>query len=525
MNQPSHKYNPGFHDDTQLTRAFVVRQRELDLILDTIRENTGSANQHLLVVGPRGSGKTMLVHRVAAAVRADPGFDAQWYPLLFPEEAYEVLSAGELWLETLFHLGEQTGDERWSRTYEELKKEPDDDRLRDRALAQLLDFADERKRRILLVVENLNMLLGEQLGNQNDWDLRHTLLNEPRLMLLATATVRFEEIDRIDKAWFELFSVHDLEPLNLESCRTLWQSITGEEAPLNRLRPIEILTGGNPRLLRILAEFAARRSFRDLMDNLILLIDDHTDYFKSHLDSLAPAERKVFVSLLEMWDPVTAQDVARAARMDVSKTSALLHRLLQRGALTTAAVDGRKKWYQAAERLYNIYYLMRRRGDPSTRIRAIVAFITQFYEGEELVRSTVELASEARRLNPESRKDLYRTYRGIVDSTPHQELRTRAPDLPDQVRELVHSVPFEEGDSIRGVTDLLISAAAAGYAKQALKLIAESEAGPRLEPLEVGLRLFLGEEPRVAQEILEVGKDVAARIREEQRRISEEEEI
>ena len=33
-----------------------------------------------------------------------------------------------------------------------------------------------------------------------------------------------------------------------------------------------------------------------------------------------------------------------------------------------------------------------------------------------------------------------------------------------------------------------------------------------LEPLVVGLQIFLGEEPVIAQEILEVGRDVAKRI-------------
>ena len=56
------------------------------------------------------------------------------------------------------------------------------------------------------------------------------------------------------------------------------------------MRPLEILTGGNPRLLAIIALFGAGRSFRELMDNLLDLVDDHTEYFKSHLESLPALE-------------------------------------------------------------------------------------------------------------------------------------------------------------------------------------------------------------------------------------------
>jgi tetratricopeptide (TPR) repeat protein len=45
------------------------------------------------------------------------------------------------------------------------------------------------------------MLLGQQLSERGAWDLRHTLLNENRIMLLATAISRFEAIDRDAWAW------------------------------------------------------------------------------------------------------------------------------------------------------------------------------------------------------------------------------------------------------------------------------------------------------------------------------------
>jgi len=71
-----------------------------------------------------------------------------------------------------------------------------------------------------------------------------------------------------------------------------------------------ILTGGSPRLILILVEFMQTPTLRDLMDNLNLLIDQNTEFFKSQLDALPVVERKVFASLLDAWDPSTAKQIA-----------------------------------------------------------------------------------------------------------------------------------------------------------------------------------------------------------------------
>jgi hypothetical protein len=135
-----------------------------------------------------------------------------------------------------------------------------------------------------------------------------------------------------------------------------------------------------------------------------------TEYLKSQIDSLAAIERKVFVAVLDAWDPVTAQQVAKAARISVSKTSALLNRLVARTTVTITEKEGTKRHYQATERLYNIYNLVRKHGHPSARVRAAVRFMTHFYRRDQLVDSTAELAREACNLDPVSRVDLLTAY-------------------------------------------------------------------------------------------------------------------
>ena len=60
------KYNPGFLSDDEIVASFCVRNAEFETLLESLHASNGSSNVHSLVIGPRGSGKTHLLLRVAA---------------------------------------------------------------------------------------------------------------------------------------------------------------------------------------------------------------------------------------------------------------------------------------------------------------------------------------------------------------------------------------------------------------------------------------------------------------------------
>ena len=206
----------------------------------------------------------------------------------------------------------------------------------------------------MLCVENLQMLF-EQTSSNTPWDLRKTLLGNPEIMLVATAITHFEEITNVNKANYELFREITLKPLSTNDCRILWESITKEELKDDRIRPMEILAGGSPRLLATLASFAAGKPLSQLMEDLVEYIDDNTTYFKANVEALPNLERRVFVTLAEISEPVEARMVAKRSRLNVNTTSAFLKKLVLKGAvIREAGKVGRKNLYQVAERLYNI---------------------------------------------------------------------------------------------------------------------------------------------------------------------------
>ena len=246
------KYNPGFLTDDELVKSFCIRIPEFASIIEMLRECDGSSSPHRLVIGPRGYGKTNLLLRVAAEIRRDPELSPSFFPIVFAEESYRVLTADEFWLEALSLLAEQAPsleDKNDLRlTFEELRKIRNDPALGKRCLGHLLDFSNRHGKRLVLIVENLNMMFRDMAEQDGGWKLRQTLQTEPRIILLASATIRFSEISSPDHAFYDLFVTRVLPPLSTEECATLWENVSGQCKSAEAMRGLRILTGGNPRL-------------------------------------------------------------------------------------------------------------------------------------------------------------------------------------------------------------------------------------------------------------------------------------
>ena len=399
------KYNPGFLTDDELVASFCVRMGEFESIVDMLRECTGSANPHQIAIGPRGSGKTSLMLRVAVEVSRDAELRSGFFPIVFAEESYEVASAGEFWLECLSRLADQMprGEDvpDLHRTYEHLRTIQDDQILAELCLGALLDFSDREGKRLVLMVENLNTMFRDMADSEAGWRLRKILQTEPRIILLASATSRFDEIDNPDHALYDLFRVLMLHPLDTKECAALWEAVSGKCPPPETIRSLEILTGGSPRLIAIVARFGAGRSFPELMAELLDLVDDHTEYFKSHIESLPAQERRVYLVLADLWKPATTREIAVRARLETSKCSAQLTRLIERGVVQVMGGTARRKQYYLTERLYNIYYLLRRSRGQDSLIQALIQFMESYYSGTELRDIGAHIACEAENFGEE----------------------------------------------------------------------------------------------------------------------------
>ena len=395
------KFNPGtLQPDAEVREQFVVRQHELDIVLEVLRGNIDVPScQHVLVVASRGRGKTMLLARVAAELRANPELSGGLLPVRFMEESQEIFTLADFWLETLFHLARES-DARNPAFARELRETHAaltgrwrEQTLEEQARAAVLEATNRLGNKLVLMVENLQALC-ENVDDDFGWKLRGVLQSEPQIMLIATATSRFEGLDDAQQPFFELFRIVGLEPLSTEECRDLWQVISGDTVSKREMRPLEILTGGSPRLLVIVAGFGQHLSLLQLMEELVTLIDEHTEYFRSNMEVLAKTERRVYIAVIDLWQPSTTGEIATRARMDVRAVSALLGRLTDRGAVIWKGSD-KKRQYVAAERLYSIYYKFRREHDEAAVVQNLIHFMVAFYSESELAEMSGAFVTEA----------------------------------------------------------------------------------------------------------------------------------
>ena len=176
-----------------------------------------------------------------------------------------MATTGEFWLECLSRLAAQAprrdGGPDLERTVEDLRTNRDDRTLAGRCLASLLDFADREGKRLVLMVENLNMMFRDMADPEAGWRLRHTLQTEPRIVMLASATSRFDEIDNPERSSVSasLQATHARPPRHERNAPFYGRRVSGRSPEPKRddRRSLEILTGGSPRLLAIVARFGA----------------------------------------------------------------------------------------------------------------------------------------------------------------------------------------------------------------------------------------------------------------------------
>ena len=446
MQEQVRKYNPGFLAAEELVESFCVRTVEFGLLVEALRESTGNSNSHQLLIGPRGSGKTTLLLRVAAEVNRDEDLRSAWFPIVLAEESYEVATCGEFWLGCLDNLAHQAPREYRKAdlrlALEEFRTIQDDRTLADRCLAAILDFADSEGKRLVLIVENLNTLFNDIGDPEVGWQLRQTLQDEPRILLLGSATARFEEIDNSSRALYDLFQVHALSRLAPDACATLWKSVSGRDIDVRAARSLQILTGGTPRLLVIVAQFGADLSIGELMKDLLNLVDEHTEYFRSHLESLSPQDRRVYVALAILWKPATAKQVSERARIPTSQCSSLLGRLVQRGAVVRSGGTPHRREYYLAERMYNIYYLLRISRGADSVVEALVRFMAAYYSPAQLVDIRERISEESTRADAITR--------GMMQSALDRLSTTVGLDSEAIVSEHAPSAPRSEGGGTLG---------------------------------------------------------------------------
>ena len=396
-------YNPGSLAPEVLLEEFIARKHQLEQTLEIVRNNeAGSACQQLLVLGPRGMGKTMLLLALSYRVERDPELSQEWLPVIFPEETYGIGDLADFWLFSASQLLGVLGKDAEIDRVEALRDENPED-IEDRARTLFLDQLAKTGKRALLVLENLDSFFDAVSDEAEQHRLRAFLMESDQVMIAASAPSYFDATGQMEQPFYDFFRTIRLERFEREEMVEVLSNLAelrGDDAVKKvitedpgRIDSLRVLTGGNPRLIKMIYRLLSEGGTGTAREDLDRLLEDCTPYFKHRIEEISGEERRVFDHVARHWDPVTVGDIQKALRRPSNRVSIYLRRLMQEGFIEEAeGSTAKKKSYQVAERFYNIYYLMRFTRSGKKRLSWLIAGMRALYstaDFEEWTRKTL----------------------------------------------------------------------------------------------------------------------------------------
>ncbi|MFZ2854380.1 MAG: ATP-binding protein [Rhodocyclaceae bacterium] len=388
-------YNPGLWSAAEVRAYYIARTPMLERLLgDLRREVAGSQPQHRLIVGQRGMGKSTLLRRLAIGVEDDAQLENQWLPLIFPEEQYNVASLADFWLNCLDALGdlqEARGEHALAAAID-AEVERIDRGDSDGALRALLRIAAKLQRRLLLLVDNIDLIL-ERIKTQ-DWALREVLQGHSELLLIGASSRALEAAYDYGAAFYDFFKIDELRGLSEDEMRetilTLARLRGADdvvkriESDPGRLPVLHTLTGGNPRTAVLLYGALLKGVDGDVRSDLEALLDEVTPLYKARFDELPTQAQQLLDKLALNWDPITARGLADLLGWQVNLVSAQLDRLAGSGVVEKVKGSGKRIAFQVGERFFNIWYLMRASRRVRRKLMWLVEFMRVFFSADEL---------------------------------------------------------------------------------------------------------------------------------------------
>jgi cytochrome c-type biogenesis protein CcmH/NrfG len=383
----------------------VLREDVLaELVSCVVESQPNSKTPHLLITGGRGMGKTTLLRRLALYIEQHPKLAREFVPLSFSEEPYAIGDLADWLLVALQRLTGTLGFSE-STNYSSTGAPAAEAHRKDLAILlyrRLITTCATVGKRPLLLCDNFDMLLA-QLGLSEQRLLCKLLRSDPGPVLLGGALVVSREAERASPL-LRLFRIRPLMPLTVEEHLRLLEKLgtlddfpTGSAELAERIehaRRFYPLTGGNPRITAVLYRVlsaTATQAF-DLRRDLELLLDELTPLYKAQIDQLSPQQRRICDALARAWEPLSITELSSQLRLASNTVTSQLGRLRVQGYVVTRSSEtGERLCYALAERLFNIFWLMRGSGEAHCNLRWLALFLQSFFSQDHLGEAALQL--------------------------------------------------------------------------------------------------------------------------------------
>ena len=391
-NNARYKYTPDEMSEDEFLKRFVVREDIFEDIFEDIKSSDYNvANQHYIILGQRGQGKTTLLRKIQIEVKNDAELCKFLLPVKFAEEQYQIRSLCRLFEEVAEYLQTLYADD-FSTLLDDMEKHFEDDDYELKCFSYLENAVKAKGKKLLLLIDNIDELIGK-LSEKEQRRLREILLTSSTFRIVGGSTKMLEQHYDYSKPFYEFFKIIKLESLNSEESKKFLRSLAREDQKKKinevientpaRVETLRRITGGVPRTLVMLFDIFLDED-GNAFDDLLKILDEATPLYKHRMDDLPSALQEIVHTIAMNWDGMLTKEIATKTKMESKVVSAQLKQLEKYGIVESESI-GKNKIYKIKERFFNIWYLMRfGRKKDRQRVEWLVKFLESWCSKEEL---------------------------------------------------------------------------------------------------------------------------------------------
>lgn len=393
------KYTPDEMSEDEFLKRFVVRLEIFQEIFDDIKSSDYSIpNQHYIIIGQRGQGKTSLLRKIEIEVKNDNKLSTFLLPIKFAEEQYQIRSLSRFWEEIADYL-QSLYAEIFPTILDDMEEHFEDEDYELKAFSYLENVIKKSDKKLLLLIDNIDELIAK-LSEKDQRQLREVLLSSSSFRIIGGSTKMLEQHYDYSKPFYEFFKIIKLKGFDKKESKKFLLSLAQEyeykqkieniiENNPERIEVIRQLTGGIPRTLVMLFDIFLDDS-GDAFEDLLRILDEVTPLYKHRMDDLPTQLQEIVHTLAINWDGMLTNEIAKKTRIESKAVSAQLKKL-ERYEIIESESIGKNNIYKIKERFFNIWYLMRfGRKKDRQRVAWLINFLTSWCTKEELEEKAVE---------------------------------------------------------------------------------------------------------------------------------------
>jgi tetratricopeptide (TPR) repeat protein len=416
MSLVPHKYTPAEMSDHELEATFAARTHTVDYLVKALRDqiHAGTLSSYV-VTGPRGAGKSTIIQMVDLRIRQDAELSAAWTPIIFPEEQFNLISLRDLLAATLQALVKQNLPTA-SGWLDKVEAEPNEEQSEQLAITGLREITRSTGKRLILFIENLDHLLGENLDSRMKGTLRRLLMSDAFMLIIGSTVHLFDALKSYDEAFFNYFGQVPLDRLDADQVSELLRKraeYDGNERFLRELpqqqakvKTLVHLTGGNPRFVLMLYELLSLQQVTTIVQQLKRLVDELTPLLKDEMENLPPQQRKIIHALMERGGTAQPTDLTGPTRLPLNAITTQLKRLKDAQIVEVlGGGKGRAANYTVPDKLFSLWYQMRYLGQNRRRIELFVEMLRIWFEADERIETLRKLARSKSDAAPQALRD------------------------------------------------------------------------------------------------------------------------